>query len=291
MCVIWGIPYLLIRVAVSEISPVVLVFVRTGLGALILVPIALSRGGIRDVGRRWPWIVAFAVAEVGAPWLFLSSAEQQISSALAGLLISAVPLVTFLIGAGLGSRQQIGPANMSGLVLGLAGVALIVGFDLRASNVLALVEMGGVVVGYSLGPTILARYLRDVPSATVNGIALALCCIAYAPFAALQWPHSMPGLQVFGAIVVLALVCTALAFVLYFELVKEIGPVRAAVITYVNPAVAAILGVTVLGESLTVGMGAGFALVLLGSVLSTRRGAMTEDRRAAAESLPGEVTG
>src|SRR5438445_793933 len=166
MCVIWGIPYLLIRVAVGEISPSVLVFVRTGLAALILLPIAFTRGGLGVSGRRWPALLAFAAVEVAAPWFFLSSAEQHITSALAGLLISAVPLVSLVIALGLGNRQQMGLTNLSGLLLGLLGVALIVGFNLGASNVTALVEMAVVVVGYSLGPAILARYLTGIPGVT-----------------------------------------------------------------------------------------------------------------------------
>jgi drug/metabolite transporter (DMT)-like permease len=271
MCVIWGIPYLFIRIAVHEISPATLVAVRTGVAALILLPIAFTRGGLRGIGKAWPWIIVFAAVEVGGPWFALSSAEQQISSALAGLLISAVPLVTLVIGIAFRNRQHIGTANLVGLLVGIVGVALIVGFDLRASSIGALAEMAVVVVGYALGPTIFARYLTGVPSFTVNGLALALCCLAYAPVAAVQWPHAMPSPGVFGAVAVLAVVCTALAFLLYFELVKEVGPVRASVITYVNPAVAAVLGVAVLRESLTLGMLVGFALVLAGSGLATRR--------------------
>lgn len=271
MCLIWGIPYLFIRIAVHEISPAVLVFARTAVAAVILVPIALTRGGLRGIGDRWPWIGVFAVVEVGVPWLALSTAETQISSALAGLLISAVPLVSLLIALGFASQQQMGPVNLAGLLVGLLGVAFIVGFDLRASNMTALVEMGIVVLGYSLGPAILARYLSDVPSVTVNGIALTLCCVAYAPIAVLQWPRALPSPAVFGAIAVLAVVCTALAFLLFFELIAEIGPVRATVITYINPAVAGLLGVAVLRENLTLGMGVGFALVLAGSALATRR--------------------
>lgn len=271
MCVIWGIPYLLIRVAVSELTPATLVFLRTGIAALIFLPLVLSRGGLRPLAGRWVALLAFAAVEVGLPWLMLSSAETHITSALAGLLVSAVPLVGVLIATGLGNREHLHAASLTGLALGLVGVALIVGFDLRASSGIALVEMTVVVVGYALGPAILTRYLTGLPAVTVNGVALGLCCIAYAPFAVFQAPHVLPHPSVIGAVAVLAVVCTALAFLLFFALIAEIGPVRATVITYVNPAVAAILGVAVLRESLTVGMGVGFVLVLVGSVLATRR--------------------
>src|SRR2546421_9776085 len=271
MCVIWGIPYLLIRVAVGELSPATLVFFRTGIAALILLPVVLARGGLRPVRGRRVALLAFAAVEVAVPWLMLSSAEQQITSALAGLLICAVPLVGVVIATSLGNREHLGVASLSGLLLGLVGVALIVGFDLRTSNVTALVEMALVVIGYAVGPAILSRYLTGIPSVTVIGVSLALCTVAYAPFAALQCAHAKPHLSTIGSGAVLAGVCTAVAFLLFFALIAEIGPVRATVITYVNPAVAAILGVAVLHESFTLGMGLGFVLVLAGSTLATRR--------------------
>src|SRR5215472_13075904 len=150
MCVIWGIPYLLIRVAVSELTPATLVFLRTGVGALILVSIVFARGGVRPLAGRWPALIAFAAVEVAIPWLALASAEQRITSALAGLLISAVPLVGVIIATSLGNREHLRPASMSGLLLGLVGVALIVGFDLRASSAVALLEMAVVVIGYAV---------------------------------------------------------------------------------------------------------------------------------------------
>src|SRR2546421_6077184 len=246
MCVIWGIPYLFIRVAVSELTPATLVFLRAGIAALILVPIAIRRGELRPVLARWRPLIAFAAIEVGIPWLLLSSAEQKISSSLTGLLISAVPLVAFVIALVVGNRDRMGLAGVGGLLLGIVGVAAIVGFDLRATSTVALVEIALVVVGYALGPAILARYLSDLPSVGVIASSLALCAVAYAPVAVIQWPGSVPTPGVLASVAVLAIVCTALAFLVFFALIAEVGPVRATVITYVNPAVAAILGVAVL---------------------------------------------
>jgi drug/metabolite transporter (DMT)-like permease len=282
MCVIWGIPYLFIRVAVSELSPPTLVFFRTSVAALIFMPFALSRGGLGSVRGKWVPLLFFTVFEVAMPWLLLSSAEQHISSALAGLLISAVPLVGVVIATVLGNRDYLRLATLSGLVVGLAGVALIVGLDVRASDPISLLEMAGVAVGYALGPAILSRYLTSVPSVTVNGLSLAICAVAYAPVAALNWPQTVPSLPVIASIAVLSIVCTALAFLLFFALVAEIGPVRSTVITYVNPAVAAVLGVAVLHESFTVGMALGFVLVLAGSILATRKSGAPAAAEAAA---------
>jgi drug/metabolite transporter (DMT)-like permease len=271
MSVIWGISYLFIRIAVTEISPLLLVFTRTTLAALILVPIALFRGELRGLAKHWLPLVAFAACEVGVPWVLMSHAEQSISSSLAGLLVAAVPLVGVVIATAGGNREHLGLASISGLLLGVVGVGAIVGFDLKASNSLALVEMAVVVVGYALGPAILDRYLSGLPSVGVIAMALLACAIVYAPFAALQWPQSVPSVSVVASIAVLAVVCSALGFLLFFALVGEIGPVRATVITYINPVVAAVLGVIVLSERFTAGMAVGFVLVVLGSVLATRR--------------------
>jgi drug/metabolite transporter (DMT)-like permease len=271
MSVIWGLPYLFIRIAVSDLSPVVLVFARTAIGALILLPIALARGEVRGRLKSWMPLVVFAAVEIGVPWFMISSAEQKITSSLAGLLVSAVPLVGLVIAVALGNREHLGLTSVSGLLLGVIGVAAIVGFDLKASGWLPLAGMGVVVVCYAGGPAILSRYLSEEPAVGVNAVSLTLCAVAYAPLALVQWPHSPPPVDAIGAVIVLAVVCTALAFLLFFALIAEIGPVRATVITYINPAVAAVLGVIVLHENFTAGMAIGFVLVLAGSVLATRR--------------------
>ena len=271
MCLIWGIPYLFIRIAVGELSPATLVFARTGAAALVLLPIAARRGALRPLLARWRPLLAFAAVEIAGPWLALSSAERQITSSLAGLLISAVPLVGVIIAPMFGNREAIRPVNLAGLLLGLAGVTAIVALDLRATGWMALLEMLVVVVGYAAGPAILSRYLTGLPAVSINASALAVCALAFAPIAALQWPRTVPSFAVLSSVAVLALVCTALAFMIFFALIAEIGPVRATVITYVNPAVAAVAGVLVLHETFTAGMGVGFVLVLIGSTLATRR--------------------
>ncbi len=284
MSVIWGIPYLFIRIAVSDLSPVVLVFARTSIGALILLPIVVARGELRGVLKSWIPLAALAAVEIGVPWLMLASAEQRITSSLAGLLISAVPLVGVVIATSLGNREHLRMGSIAGLLLGVVGVAAIVGFDLRASDWLALVEIGVVVVGYAVGPVIISRYLSALPSMGVIAVSLAACAVVYAPVAALRWPTSVPPTDTIVSVAVLAVVCTALAFVLFFALIAEIGPVRATVITYINPAVAAVLGVIVLRETFTFGMAVGFVLVIAGSVLATRRSRET----AAAPALSRE---
>ena len=270
MSVIWGIPYLFIRLAVAEITPATLVFGRTALAVAILLPVALLRTDLRPVLRRWRWLVAFAIIEIALPWVFLGSAEQRVSSSLAGLLVAGVPLAGTILAAATRSRDRVGPAGLVGLLLGLTGVGSIVGVNLGPANAPALFEMGLVVLGYAVGPVILARRLGGLPSLTVMALSLALCALIYAPIAAIQRPAAMPSMIMIASVAVLGVVCTAAAFLLFAALIRQIGPVRATVITYINPAVAALLGVLVLHESFTLGMGIGFGLVVLGSVVATR---------------------
>jgi drug/metabolite transporter (DMT)-like permease len=271
MSVIWGIPYLFIRVAVDEITPAMLVFSRTTIGAAILLPITLLRVDLRPLLRRWRWLVAFAAVEIAVPWVLLGSAEQRISSSLAGLLIAGVPLVGASIALATGGADRIGGAGLLGLLVGLVGVAAIAGADYRAEDAIALLEVALVVVGYAVGPAILARRLVGLPSLGVMALSLTMCAVVYAPIAAVQWPSAVPSTNVLVAIAILGAVCTAAAFLIFAALIAEIGPVRATIITYVNPAVAAVLGVLVLHETFTVAMAIGFGLVILGSAISTRR--------------------
>ena len=271
MCVIWGIPYLMIRVAVRELAPVTLVFLRTGLAALLLVPLAARRRELRPLVEHWRPLLAYTAIEVALPWFLLSRAETKLTSSLTGLLIAAVPLVGALIVSLSGERERLGGRRWLGLLVGLGGVAAIVGLDLGHVDAVALVEIALVAICYAVGPIILSRHLSTAPPLGVVAASLALSAVVYAPLAALRWPGSMPSAHVVESVVGLAVVCSAAAFLIFFALIAEVGPVRATVITYVNPAVAAVVGVLLLNEHLTAGMLLGFALVLAGSVLATGR--------------------
>jgi len=271
MCVIWGVPYLMIRVAVRELAPVTLVFGRTAIGALLLVPVALVRSDLRPLIARWRPLLAYTAIEVAIPWVLLARAETKLSSSLTGLLIAAVPLVGAVVVTVTGEREKQGSRRWFGLLVGIVGVAAIVGLNLGAVDTPAIVEIALVAVCYAVGPIVLSRTLAELPALDVVAASLVLTAVAYAPLAALRWPSSLPPGRVLLSVVGLAVLCTAIAFLVFFALIAEVGPVRATVITYVNPAVAAILGVSVLGEHVTWGMAVGFVLVLSGCVLATGR--------------------
>jgi drug/metabolite transporter (DMT)-like permease len=268
MSVIWGIPYLLIRVAIRDLSPPTLVFARTFPAALLLLPLALCRGQVAALLARWRWIALFALVEMAIPWLLLSRAEQHLSSSLSGLLIASVPFISALVYRLSPTTDRLNRRRLLGLAIGFAGVAILVGIDLSSSNLLALSEVGIVALGYSLGPLIVSKKLSDLPSLGVVSVALTLTAVVYAPFALTRIPHHL-SVEVGTSVLGLAFICTALAFLVFFQLIAEVGPARALVITYVNPAIAVLLGVAVLSESFTVGIAIGFPLILAGSILAT----------------------
>ncbi|HEY3218723.1 MAG TPA: DMT family transporter [Candidatus Limnocylindria bacterium] len=270
MGVIWGIPYLLIKVAVAEIEPATLVLGRTAIGTLLLLPIALLRSDLRSLRDHWRLLVLYTFVEVIAPWFLLSHAELRLSSSLSGLLIAGVPLVGAVLAWATSHDDRPDAWRWIGLGLGFAGVGLVVGFNVAADDLLAVAEVGLVVLGYAIGALLIAR-LHGVPTIAVIASSLALAALVYLPIGIAQRPATLPSPQALASVAVLGVVCTALAFIVFFALIREVGPNRATVITYVNPAVAVALGVSLLGEPFTASIAAGFALIALGSLLGTRR--------------------
>ena len=272
MSVVWGVPYLLIKVAVEELSAPELVFLRCALAALVLVPLAAARGELAAPLRHWKPLLAFTAIEMTGPWLLLAYAEQTLSSSLTGLLVATVPIVSVVAGRLVGEADRLDPVRVAGLGLGMVGVAALLGLDVGGGALLAVGAVGLTVLGYGTAPLIVSRGLAGVPSTGVSAWALVLTALVYLPLAGPRLADGpAPSGQVVGSVVALALVCTAAALVLFFALIREVGPNRALVITFVNPAVAVVLGVAVLDEPLTTGTLVGFPLVLLGCVLATRR--------------------
>jgi drug/metabolite transporter (DMT)-like permease len=266
--VIWGIPYLLIRVAVEELSPPALMFLRTAPAALLLAPFAFRRGRLRPLLARWRWVTAYTVVELAVPWLLLFHAEQRMSSSMAGLLVAAVPLIAAVLYRAAGAGEHLDARRLTGLIVGFAGVAALVGIDVSGTEPLAVVEVLVVAICYATGPLIISRHLAGLQSLGVVAASLVLVAVAYAPAGLLTLPASVSADTV-AAVATLAVVCTVLAFVLFFALIREVGPSRATVITYVNPLVAVLLGVTLLSEPFTLGIAVGMPLILIGSVLGT----------------------
>ena len=271
LSIIWGIPYLMIRVAVESMSPWFVVFARVAIGAAILLPIAAARGELKQLRGYLGWIAVFAVVEIMITWPAVTFAEQHLTSSFTALMISAVPLVAALIAVRLGLNRFTG-TRLLGLFIGIAGVAALVGLDFGEIYLPSVVLLMITVVGYAFGPVVISQRLVGVPSMGVIAVSLLINTGVFAPFAIATRPTEPVPAQAWWCVVLLGVVCTAVAFIFFFQLVNEVGPARMTVITYLNPVVALFLGVLLLGEAITTGMIVGFPLVLIGSWMATRKG-------------------
>lgn len=271
--VTWGIPYLLIKIAVGQLDPAMVVLARTGLAAAILLPAAAVRREIMPALRHWRPLLAFTVAEILVPQFLLGSAEERLPSSTTGLLIAAVPLAGVAVAFALGRPERLTARNWLGIAAGTAGVAALAGFGVSASDLGAVGEVLVVVIGYALAPAILARWMRGVPGTGITALGFTITAVVYAPVVAAThgWPAAWPSPSVLTSVVLLATVCSAAAFSFMVALVAEVGPVRATTVTYVNPAVALVAGAVVLGEPITAWSIAGFALILAGCGLLALR--------------------
>ena len=284
MCVVWGVPYLLIKVAVGGVAVPVVVFARTAGGAAVLLPLAVLTGqrmeGLRMALRRWRPLVVFALFEIITPWVLLSDAERRLTSSLSGLLIASVPITGVLVARLTGGTERLSRIRWCGLFVGLGGVAVLAVPHLGGGDAWAVVEVLLVAVCYASAPLIVARKLAEVPTLPMIATCLTLAALLYTPAAIATWPRTPPSGQVIAALAGLATCCTALAFMVFLELIREVGTSRAMVFTYINPAVAVAAGVVVLGEPLSATIVTAFALIIGGSFLATA----AQPRRLPAEA-------
>jgi drug/metabolite transporter (DMT)-like permease len=265
LCIIWGLPYLLIRIAVREVDPATLVFLRTAPVAILLIPWAAMTDRLSPLRGRAGWVLTYTVCEFGIPWLLMSRAEIHLDSSTTALLVATVPILAVVVYRFTGAHERLGARRAVGLGVGALGVGALVGFGLSASDTMSVVEMAVVCLGYTLGPLIIHTKLGDLPGPGVVGTSVAL---AYAPWGLTHLPHHPSG-SVIASVALLALVPTLMGFLVFFALILEAGPARATVVTYVNPAVALLLGVVILGEPLTAALLIGFPMIIFGSVLAT----------------------
>jgi drug/metabolite transporter (DMT)-like permease len=267
--IIWGVPYLLIKIAVAEVTPPVLVLVRTGIGALVLVPFALRDGGLGVLRGRWRAVVAFAALEIVGPWVLLSNAERTLASSTTGLLVATVPILAVVLGRLVGDRLPVAGVRWAGLVVGLAGVALLAGPGSGVDSAWPVAQVLLAALGYAIAPIVADRALRDVPAVTLTAVCLSLAALTYLPIALLTGPHPMPGPRALVALGLLGVVCTALAFVLFFRLIVEVGAARSTLVAYINPLVAVALGAVVLAEPVTLSVVVAATLIVSGSAAAS----------------------
>jgi drug/metabolite transporter (DMT)-like permease len=273
----WGMPYLFIKIAVEDFSTWTIVFVRVVIGAAVLIPIAIKRDVWKPALKAWPWVLAYAVLEMVVPWFLITEAERVINSGLAGLLVATVPFFGLLIGILYQKDKSLmHPKTLIGLVVGFGGVILLVGIDALNGNT-SLPHVFMIIAAaalYAIAPVVVSTKIPNVSAVAVNGMAMAIVAVVYAIPAAISLPKeiaSEPHIESWLALIGLGVICSAVAFVAFFALMKEIGNSRATLVTYMNMAVAVLLGILILAEPITAGILIGFPLVLIGSYFATRR--------------------
>lgn len=270
-------PYLFIRIAVEDFSTWTIVFTRVVIGAAVLIPIAIYRKALLPALKAWKYVLAYAALEMIGPWFLITEAERVINSGLAGLLVATVPFFGLLIGIFYQKDKTLKhPKTLAGLAIGFAGIILLVGIDTLAGHV-SLPHVFMIIlaaIGYAVAPVIVATKIPNVSGVAVNGLAMAIVAVVYAVPSLFALPGEIaaaPPVESWLSLVGLGVICSAIAFVAFFRLVREIGSARATLVTYMNMAVAVLLGIILLSEPITPGILIGMPLVLIGSVLATRK--------------------
>ena len=272
MSVLWGIPYLFIKVAVDDgLSPAFVAWSRVMLAAAVLLVLAHRAGALRSMKGRGRWLAAYALLEITIPFPLIAAGEQHVDSSVAAIIIASVPLLVAVLALRFDRAERATGSRLAGLLIGFAGVVVLVGIDVagRSDELLGAALILVAALGYAAGPMVLRRHLSDADQRAVMGVSLAIAAAFLTPVTLVGLPTEMPSTDALLSILVLGLLCTAAAFVVFGRLIAEIGPGRALVITYVNPVVALALGMAVLGERPGAGAIAGLLLILAGSWLST----------------------
>jgi drug/metabolite transporter (DMT)-like permease len=270
---IWGIPYLLIKVAVEDLSPPVIVFARVAIGAAILIPIAVKHGSLMPAIKAWKYVIPYAIGEMIGPWFLITAAEQKMTSGLTGLLVATVPIWTTILASLHGDKTVWHHKRLLGILIGFIGIILVVGIESFSGrqSIVAIAMVLIASIGYSWAVTMITAKVPHIEPISINGVAMVFTAIVYLPFVFLNAPEHMPSAKVLGSVLVLGLFPTAMAFILFFQLIKDIGTARGSLVTYLNTAFAVVLGVIILREPFTLGIALGLPLVLIGSYFASRK--------------------
>jgi drug/metabolite transporter (DMT)-like permease len=283
--VVWGVPYFFIKIAVDDgVPPGFVAWSRVALGAALLAPLAWRRGALSGLGGRWQAVAAYTACEVAVPFLLIAIGERYVSSSLAAILIASMPLVVALLSVRLSPEDKPTGLRLAGLAVGFGGVVALLGVDVagRPGELLGAILVLVATLGYATAPIIVNRSLADLDPLGPIAASLALATVLLLPAVLVAPPEALPSAEALASLAVLGVVCTALGLVLFFQLIVAAGPSRAAVITYVNPLVAVVLGVLVLDERLGAMSAVGLLAILGGSWLATRGRRRAEESPAAA---------
>ncbi|MFL6547670.1 MAG: DMT family transporter [Povalibacter sp.] len=278
LCVLWGVPYFFIKIALQELSPACVAWTRIALAALILLPIAWKRGALGAVLKHKGAVIAFAISELVFPFFLVAWGEQYVSSSFAGILVATVPLTVVLIAPMMGLHEPLGARRVVGLAIGFSGVIALLGLDPGHGPMLwaGVGAIAVAVVGYAVGPLVVQRYMADVDELGALACSLVVASIVLLPVALISAPARVPSIIPLASVLMLGVFCTALALLLYFYLINDAGAARASLVAYVCPAVAALLGVLVLHEHFGLSSLLGLAMILFGSWLASSKARQAE---------------
>ncbi len=286
MGVIWGLPYIFIKIALRELTPETIILFRCALGGIVLLPFAIREGRFDLMRKHWRGLLLYSVIEMVIPWYLLARAEQHMPSSFAGLLISVAPIAGLILALAFRSEAHVHGLRLIGLVVGFVGVAIVVGINAGSTNALAITEVVITACGYALGPVLLNHYLSELPPVTMVSYSMLFAMVFYLPFGLTHLPHHLNA-EVAGCVAGLGLLCSLTGFILFYLLILDVGPSRATVVTYVNPIIAVLAGVIFLHEHLGSAVAYGLPLVIIGSVLATWGATQQSDARSAAKGSAG----
>lgn len=270
LAALWGASYLFIKIALGDLSAGWIVFIRTALGAAVLLPLAARQGALPLLRGRLAALLVLALLEIAAPFLLITFGETHIASSLAGILVSSAPIFTALLAVWVDHEERSHGWALVGVIVGIVGVALLFGVDLSGSSGALL---GGSMVlvaslGYALGALWLKHRLGDLPPALTAGASLGISALLALPLALATLPAHAPGAGAIAALLVLGTCGTGIAFLLFYRMIADVGPARASIVAYIAPGFAVIYGVSLRGERFGAGTAAGLVLILAGSWLA-----------------------
>lgn len=270
LAALWGASYLFIKIGLDDLSPAAIVFARTALAAIVLMPFAVRSGGLAPLRDRLGLVVALAAMQVAGPFLLISAGERHIASSLAGILVASAPIFTVLFAVWLDQGERLYGRGIVGTVIGIVGVVLLLGIDAGSGSSLG----GGLMVvlasvGYALGAFALKRWFPGVQAIALVTATMTVSALLTLPLTLLDVPTHI-GLDTVGAMLALGMGGTGIAFVIYYTLNSTVGPTRTSLVAYVAPVFALIYGVTLLDEGFGIATALGIVLILGGSWIAAR---------------------
>jgi drug/metabolite transporter (DMT)-like permease len=293
LAAIWGASYMFIAIGLRDLSPAMVAFVRIALAAAVLVPVAAAQGALSGARRFTGWLVLIGAVQVAGPFILISAGEEEISSSLAGILVASAPLWTALLAIWVDHEERSHGLRLVGVLIGFAGVGLLLGVDLGGEGKELL---GGLAVvlaalGYAIGGFLVKHRLAGMPPVGMSGLVMVASALILLPAAIATAPSSFPGAGPIAAVTALGVLGTGIAFVIFYWLIGTVGPARTLIVSYVAPGFAIVYGATLLSEEITVATIAGLAMILAGSWLSVEGRLPGRRRLGPRERLAaGEIT-